>query len=948
VRRRHMPDWSVWRPIESVFLALPAPIDERVTPERRALAEQSVWPRPLKLAAIQIAPVKARRDNEAHEEVEAIAAGHGELWLTGLRWDTIDGHQAKYNAWLFDRTRWVRDAPLRLFADDLTRSSGAITYRVELREGYLGSPLWRVQGEATIDRQAADVLFADRIELPALSQGRYWLETTTWRNGIVDRQRQMQVFVIRGPLVDIKPVPPRLRIEGEHVLPTGTTSAPLKLAGALPEGAEQVRLSVVDWRHDPVFHVTHPVGDWPPQVDVPVTSGTDYFATAECLKAGQVIERVGLHFGVASPEPEDKPIPKVPSRDQLLRSKQPVVLAEHFGALMATYFDDELLTRDTLKQFDAWVDQIAATGARQASFMFGWGQVEPLPGVYRWSEIERRVRLLEAAGLDVFLTPTLWADNLEEPRWFDVQPVLDQHGQVMGKSAAGDWDQTFYGDGYRAAHEGWLTAVAARFRSDPAVIGYRIKPANGSGGNQPEFLRTDSSPANQVAFKLWLAAGLHDLREVPKLFVLSPYSPARGGPDLSLRWHEYLQFRVETYRRSVDDLLKAFAAADPVRQVHVYRSSQPTAWEACFDLLGERGEFHDEGGPQYFQRAMDSMAYQAGVPYTNEGHQFTPPSIAMVDSGFFYDSIYDDGWSWLYRWNADRNQDPRFAALPEVLSFIGTSQPALREWVANDGVPPQILVYGSRLDGWCNSGGRNGFYSDIAGVDVFTALYSYHQLPAHFADEWTMPNRITSSAKLVLAVGEVLADEAIAALRDHARQGGKIAIVGDAGKYQTGDGERDRLAKALEGLPNVRRLAAPAQPAPAPGEASHAKGAFQRDELQAILDWAGVTRPITVAEDGFEPLLKLNPNGTRYVGVFRRWPGHYDNIWYDAQVATQWGRAAATVTVHDLPDGTYRITRFHRTAQPPITAEAKGGKLTFRTPEALVAELQLFRIEAVR
>jgi len=779
-----------------------------------------------------------------------------------------------------------------------------------------------------------------------MDEGRYWLSTTTWRNGVVDRQRDLQVFVIRGPVVELKPVPPRLRIDGEHVLPMGTTSAPLKLSGPLPEGTEQVRLQVVDWRHDPVIDVSHPAEDWPTHVNVPVASGTDYYATVECLQGGQVIERVALHFGVASPAPQQLPIPPVPTRDQLLRSKQPVVLAELYGANLDTYFDDELLTRDTLKQFDAWAEQIAWTGAGQASFMFGWGQVEPLPGVYRWDEIERRVRLLDAAGLDVFLTPTLWADTLEEPRWFDVQPVLDQHGQVMGKSAAGDWDQTIYGDGYRAAHEGWLTAVAARFRGDPAVLGYRIKPANGSSANQPEFLRTDSSPANQMEFKLWLAAGLHELVDIPKLFVLTPYSPARTGPDLSRIWQQYLQFRVETYRRSVDGLLKAFAAADPVRQVHVYRSSQPTAWEACFDLMGDRGEFHDEGGPFYFQRAMDSMAYQAGVPYTNEGHQFTPPSIAMVDSGFFYDSIYDDGWCWLYRWSADRDKDPRFKALPEALRHVGASQAALREWVANDGVPPQVLVYGSRADGWCNSGGRNGFYSDIAGVDVFTALFSYHQIPAHFADEHTQPD--LSRFRLVFAVGEVVDPRAVEALRGYAQRGGQLVIVGEAGQYTIGDGERHVLAKAVEGLPNVRRIAAPEQPAPPPGEAYHAKGAFRADELQDLFDWAGVSRPITVAEPGFEPLLKVGRDGTRYAGIFSRWPGHYDNVWYDEQIKEKWGTAAATVTMQDVPDGAYQITRFHRSALPPLSAVAKNGQLTFKTPAALVGELQLFRIEPGR
>ena len=950
VRRRHMADWSVWRPIESVFLALPAPIDERVIPEKRAFAEQSVWPRPLKLAGIQITPVKQRRDNEAHEETAAIAAGQGELWLTELRWDVVDGHQAEYNAWLFDRTRWVRDAPLRLFADDLTRSSGEVHYRVEMRNGYLGQPVVRIEGDVDIDRAAAaDRLWSEKIELPAMGPGRYWLTTTTWKNGAVDRQREMQAFVIRGPMVKIQPPEPAFAIEAEHVLPSDATQAPLKLIGPRPDGTRQIRLQVLDWRHTPVLDVSHPADAWPDQVDVPVEAGTDYLATAECLSGGKVIERVGFHFGVASPPPPDRPVPQVPSRDELLRSKQPVVLAELFGSNMATYFDDELLTWDTLREFDAWLPQVAWTGARQASFMFGWGQVEPLPGVFRWAEIERRVRLCEQAGLKVFLTPTLWADTLEEPKWFQVQPVLDQHGQVMHKCADADWGVSEFDPAYRDAHGAWLQAVAARFKGDPAVIGYRMKPTNGSGGNQPEFLRSDYSDASVQTWEAWQQAHKEPVTALPKLFVLTPWSPARCGPDLSEAWHGYLQHRLRSYRQSVEGLLSAIGGADPVRQIHIYRSSQPTAWESCIPLLGERGEFHDEGGPFYFQRAMDSMCYQQGVPYTNEGHQFTPPSIAMVDSGFFYDSIYDDGWCWLYRWNVGRDQDQRFKALPEVLKFVGQSQPALREWVAAAGLPPQVLVYGSRADGWCNSGGRSGFYSDIAGVDVFTALFSYHQLPAHFADEYCRPTWADpDKTKLVLACGEVMTDDGLAPLVDYAKAGGHVVIVGAAGQYAIGDTARDRLVKALDGLPNVRRIAAPDQPAPAPGEASHAQGAFKNVDLQALLDWASVTRAISVAELGFEPLLKVARDGTRYVGVFRRWPGHYNSVWYDDQVAKQWGTAAATVTLRGVRDGTYRITRFHRTAEPPVTATAKGGELTFKTPTALVAELQLFRIEVAR
>lgn len=956
VPRSKMREWSAWRQVESISLVPNGRIEAHVQPEFQALARKLDWPQPLSLTGIEIRPAKDRRDNEAFPDLDAIRAGKGRVWLAGLGSGSADGLHARFNWFLTGRWRWGWDVPPRLFLDDLTiRRSGPVRYALELRHGYQGPLVWRLEGAGDLDRADAAGIFSGAIELPPLPAGRYFLEAKSWRpSGELDRQETMELFVIVGEARAL-PVPtsPFVWETGQphHVFNSGTTEARLTLRcdpGAWPGRSNPARcvVRIKDWRGRLVGESEHEKADALEISCAGLREGTDYTATAEFTAETKVLDRVALHFGMASRTRESTGgrIPPVPSRDELFLSRRPAPVAELFGSALAGSERGQPPSDADLQQMDRWQESLPGLGFKLGSFMFGWGECEPLPGVFRWEEIERRVELGRKLGLRMFLTPTLWGDSLEWPRWKNFQPCLDQFGYVMQPGQSGVVDPAVADPVRRENTDHWLRSLAIRFRDNPNVVGYRTKPLNLHGDNKPQATRPDCAPVTQLAFQAWLRARGEQPKDLGGMFLLPGQNPLRTGPDLSPDWQRFMDFRIHEYVESVRGIVAAIRAVDPQRQIHIYRSSTPTACEAAIPLLADGAEFHDEGGPFYFQRAVESLCLQAGIPYTNEGHQFTPPSRAMIDAGFFYGSLFDRGWSWLYRWHARRHEDSRFAALPQVMEFVRDSQPALAEWVAGVGEEPQLLVFGSRTDRLVGSM-RTGIYSDIAGLDVFAALFAYHGIRAHFSDEFT-PWVDLERFKCVLAVGDVMRGAALDQLARFARDGGKLVLVGEAGRLCANlPAGRDGLRQRLTGLANVKSLPAPASEPPAPGPAFRASPAFNEAELEAVLTWAGVERGVRSQTPGFECARKRSASGDQLaVAVFRRFPGEYDNIWYDDQAEQRWGRQPARVVVEGLADGDWKVEQFHRTNRAVGQVRAEQGRVEFDTGAAVVGELQLFRL----
>ncbi len=956
VRRSRMREYSMWNQAESLNLAAVDEIGARVEPEFRESVRKLEWKGPLSLVGIRIEPAKAPRDNEAHGDAANIRAGKGELVFAEPGWGTNDGFDAAFNWHLIDLFRWGWDVTPRLFPDELSMAKGDVRFEVSVRCGYQGPVVWRTSKALSLDRADPMALWRDSIALPVLPPGRYFIEAKSWRGaGVFDRERTMQLFVAgrRGA-----PGGPTVASASgwetgreNHVFPHEARAARLTLRlapedlGRVPKGAT-CDIAVRDWKGGLVHEASVPPAAAMAVECAGLLPGTDYRAVAELRRGKVVFDRFALHFGVASP-PVAKAAPPagLPTRDALLSSGTPLPIAEHWGTLMGED-DREPVTGDRLREFDGWLDEAASFGFRVISFMMAWGEIEPLPGVLRWGEVERRLRLAEAKGVTVLLTPTDWGNRCEYPAWKDFDLMMNQFGYIDQIDKETELKAAAHDPVRREEFAHWYRSVAARFVADPAVIGYRTKRIIFNERNKPEYSRGDYSLSAREAFAAWLKREGRAGSSMAPLYTIMGHAPVRSGPDLSPGWRDFLDFRTETYLDETRQLFAGIRGADPVRQIHVYRSPVVNALEPAIPLLRDGGSFHDEGGPFYFQRAIESLCLQAGVPYTGEGHQFTPPSVCLADSSFFYPSLFDRGWCYLYRWNIHRAEDPRFKQLPEVLGFIRDSMPALGEWVAAKGFEPETLVFGSRADRLMRDG-RQGFYAYIAGMDVFTALFSFHGVRAHFADEYANWVNI-EKFPLVFVCGEVMTRAAIDRIVARAKGGGKVVLVGDAGKYCVEErGARDALAGALANLPNVRRIGPPSHEPPPPGGTSYADAAFDGAELDAILKWAGVNRRVWASGAGFECAIKRGAGESLYVAVFRRWPGSYDNVWYDEDVEAKWGAEATEITVEGLANGAWRVEKFHRIKKDMGRAVAKGGALRFSVEPALAGEMQLFRLTAL-
>lgn len=503
VRRRDMADWSVWNQAESISFDIPAPLADRVLPEHMPLARKTAWPRPLELGGLRLVPAKDRRDNEAWPERDTIRGGRGECWLTDLRFVTTDGFQATYNWYLEGRWRRGWDVQPRVFPDDMTRASGDVHSRIDIRRGHQGPIVWTSQTRHFLDRAKPMELWRASLELPLLPVARYVVETRAWGgNGHLLRTRSFPLWVIRGPDAGLhtRPAPFRWASDRpDNVFPCASRRAGLTLhldhAGpfALPLNPTACRVRVRDWRDRTILETAFPPAPLR-HIEVPkVVPGTDYTATAELLVGEAVVDRTVLHFGVASPDPlpPGEIPPGIPSRDGLLLTGRAVALAEHHGAVMSTRWDYEPLNDERIAAFDTWLRSAADLGFEYCSFMFAWGDVEVLPGVFHWDEVDRRVRLAQSVGMKVLLTPTDWGNPNEWPKWMDWQPILNQHGHVEDREATSHNRRPGYGRG-RSGHphlhgRSRHSRRTATVPPEPSLVGRVTRAESGRrGGLWPE------------------------------------------------------------------------------------------------------------------------------------------------------------------------------------------------------------------------------------------------------------------------------------------------------------------------------------------------------------------------------------------------------------------------------------------------------------------------------
>ena len=942
--------WPVWNLVTSGSFGMPTEEDiaARVVPEFQERVRNAVWSGPLKLVSI---------------EIRLAPSALATFWMASPRALVAPELSADYG-WFNQtagRVGWGNTDIL--FASDFSLAEGAFRYEVEMQEGYQGPVVWRQTGEAEHFRNDPLAMASPVAIIPQVPAKTYFLTLKSWNpDGSLREEHRIQYYVLRNRLKEsVSRENPGFSLDTGapgQVLPAGTKHATMKVTGA---SSGQVLLRVFDWKKAMVFEeIRSASGDLTFQI--PVSDGMDYYATVDLLGNGAVLDRARLHFGVHSPIdevpcvlPDSVPCSTAPTVDASL-------VAEYtrpwFSKRFAFYPDWQWEEPSNLSGYDIWLrDQALPRGFLHVSNLYPWSDTEVLPGVFRWVEGDRRTRMAAEAGASV----TAWFGTLGDwpphtPDWWGGDILLTQNGwphvERDGSSAARNPTPSYW----YAEKEGylnWIHAAVTHLRSNPDITQYKVLmqsfvESSDSYKENVDYLTSDYSTTFERAFLDWSHAGGSSLEALPQPLVIPGAPVAMTGPDLSKSWGDFVQFKIHSSLERLGEVLSTIRKLDPGRPVYVYRGPRThPATEAAVPILkNNNAYFFDEGAPNFFSNALASMCVQGGVRYGSENHFYTPGSREIIDTNIFYGTIYNQGWYFSYRWHERfKGPDARFY---DALDFLGSSLPVIKSYAAAQSEFPQVLVFGSRIDQLVNHDKLN-FYARISGVDIFSALFSYFQVLPHFASEYVTWTRF-QDFKAVFVCGEVMTREAIQRVVDFAKGGGKVVVIGQAGRFcAEAPGERDLLERSLKDMPSVRYIREPYLPAPPPGMSPETPLQPSPEEIESVLAWAGVVRPVMLKKEGnldtgFECLIRKIDDRSFYVGVQRRFVEHYSSIMVESQNLEKWGRTATTVCLPSVPAKFCRVEKIHRTPHPVSPSTGSDGSLEFKTDEALTGELQIYKV----
>ena len=197
-RQGHRRYWSVWNQAETPFLQDTSlqEIAQRVPKSRYQESIKDYRPKPYVLTGIKILPKPFSRWH-AYGAFKDARNGLGEFWITDLAWENKDAFNSEFY-WLFQsRLRLGRKQKPVIFLDDCTSINGPVRYRVELRKGYFGKIIWSKDGTVNLNRSDAMGIFRQRIEIPDLPEGRYFIQTKAWGpGGVLERDQPLLRYCV--------------------------------------------------------------------------------------------------------------------------------------------------------------------------------------------------------------------------------------------------------------------------------------------------------------------------------------------------------------------------------------------------------------------------------------------------------------------------------------------------------------------------------------------------------------------------------------------------------------------------------------------------------------------------------------------------------------------------------------------------------------------------------
>jgi hypothetical protein len=259
-----------------------------------------------------------------------------------------------------------------------------------------------------------------RLELPLKARGQYWLDFRARRTDAGGgAARSIQLRIVRGPEVDPAPVPVEFGADAEFV----DFVVPVELPRRMP--LKRLAARLVEGKK--------------------TLSSLRRMVGQETRPAASSWTR----------------------RDEVMRFDE--IFRDGNHLLSCAEWGGKWGRRIREGWFEAWVRDVKKQNGNTIELFPDWQPLEPMPGVFYWAELDRRIEIISKHGLKVMinLNPTA------HPDWLVVENQANDEGMTNGIWHGGGNDFKSPSSRHLWRHfSEFCRQMALHCRNKPAVIGY--------------------------------------------------------------------------------------------------------------------------------------------------------------------------------------------------------------------------------------------------------------------------------------------------------------------------------------------------------------------------------------------------------------------------------------------------------------------------------------------
>ncbi len=292
-----------------------------------------------------------------------------------------------------------------------------------------------------------------------------------------------------------------------------------------------------------------------------------YRVRAELLSNGKVVDATEQITAKVGKTETGGTIPAgVPSWQDVLSGDRSIVY------LMPHYDEPDPQKRWALLQ--SFLDNAPAI-TKTVEFHLGWDELEPLPGVYDWSLLDRFIAYAQTKGIRVLVWPSLVG---AEPDWLPsyFEEPRNEDGSIFGAPA-----YKFHGGRLNFWHAGvireaslrFLRALAEHCRSNPGVLGYYVVTEHPADSPVHNWF-VGGSPETQAEFRTYCKEKYYTLDALNARWQSSIKSwseisipPRNASTAQRLDWLGFLREGIGNYLVAAVETLRK---EDPQRIIQVY------------------------------------------------------------------------------------------------------------------------------------------------------------------------------------------------------------------------------------------------------------------------------------------------------------------------------------------------------------------------------------------